>query len=58
MKKSKHFAFAAVAFGISSAGFLIAQQIALGSALAVLAATYGALAFRAHEREQRDAASN
>jgi uncharacterized membrane protein len=58
MKKSKHFTFAAVAFGISSVGFLIAQHMALGAGVAALAATYAILAFRAHDREQRDSGSN
>ena len=54
MKKSKHFAFAAVAFGISSAGFMLGGHPALGGGLGALAAAYAALAVRAREREQRD----
>jgi uncharacterized membrane protein len=52
MKKSTHFACAAVAFGISSAGFLMGHQLGLGGGLGVLATTYAALAFRFHEQEQ------
>ncbi len=55
MKKSKHFALAAVAFGISSAGFMMANHLVLGGGLGALAATYAALAFRSHEQELRNA---
>ncbi len=54
MKKSKHFALAALAFGICSAGFLAASQLALGGGIGALAATYAVLAVRARERERRD----
>lgn len=51
MKKSRHFALAAVAFGISSAGFMMANHLGLGGGLGAVAATYAALAFRSHEQE-------
>ncbi|VXB50961.1 hypothetical protein [Massilia sp. 9I] len=54
MKKSKHFGYAAIAFGIASAGFILGGHVALGGGLGGLAAAYAALAFRAHDREQRD----
>ncbi|SFC63544.1 hypothetical protein [Massilia yuzhufengensis] len=54
MKKSKHFAFAAIAFGISSAGFLMAHHLGLGGGLGALATAYAALAFRAREQELQD----
>jgi uncharacterized membrane protein len=54
MKKTTHFAFAALAFGISSAGFLMGNQLGLGGGLGALAATYAALAFRSHEQEQQE----
>ena len=55
MKKSKHFGYAAVAFGISCAGFILGGHVALGGGLGALATTYAALAFRAHDKERRDA---
>lgn len=55
MKKSKHFGYAAIAFGIASGGFILGSYLALGGGLGALAATYAALAFRAHDRERRDA---
>lgn len=54
MKKSKHVAFAAVAFGISSAGFTFGDHPVLGGGMGAVAVACAALAFRAHERGQSD----
>ncbi|MCC2958104.1 hypothetical protein LK542_20995 [Massilia sp. IC2-477] len=54
MRKSKHFTFAAVAFGISCAGFVFGGHVGLGGGLGALSATYAALAYRACAAERRD----
>lgn len=54
MKKSKHFAFAALAFGVSCAGFVLGGHAGLGGGLGALSATYAALAYRARAAERRD----
>lgn len=55
MNKSRHFGWAAVAFGLSSAGFVLGGYLALGAGLAALTATYAGLSYRARVEEKRDA---
>jgi len=54
MKKSQHFGWSALAFGISSAGFVLGGYLVLGAGLAGLASAYAGLALRARALETRD----
>jgi membrane protein implicated in regulation of membrane protease activity len=54
MKKSQHFGWVAVAFGISCAGFVAGGYHLLGAGVAALTTTYAVLAFRARAQEARD----